>query len=132
MTREETIEALRGFFSKEKGFAAAYLFGSVARGEQRADSDVDVAVLPGVRKSGLEHLEVSTQQALQGLLHCKVDLVVLDGAPADLAHRVLRDGVLVAEAEPSRRVAWEVRARAEYFDLLPFLHRIRRTPDHLR
>jgi predicted nucleotidyltransferase len=133
MTREETIRAVRGFFeAHDRGFVAVYLFGSVARGDAQRPGDVDIAVLRGSRKSGLERLETSTQQALEGRLGQPVDLVVLDDAPPDLAHRVLRDGILVAQTDRSKRVAWEVRSRAEYFDLLPFIHRIRRTPDHLR
>jgi uncharacterized protein len=132
VTREETIEALRGFFAKQHGFAAAYLFGSVARGEHRAGSDVDVGLLRGFSTGRLADLETPLQQALEQLLATPVDLVVLDRAPPDLGHRVLREGLLLADPNPSRRIAWEVRVRAEYFDLLPTLELIRRTPERLR
>lgn len=36
------------FAARSEDAAAVYLFGSVARGEGRADSDVDVAVLYGL------------------------------------------------------------------------------------
>jgi hypothetical protein len=39
---------------------------------------------------------------------------------------VLRDGLLVLDRDPSVRIRFEVRARNEYFDLLPFLLRYRR------
>lgn len=53
-------------------------------------------------------------------------MATLNGAPADLVHRVLRDGVLVHEADRSGRIRFEVAKRNEYFDLLPILRRYRR------
>jgi hypothetical protein len=44
----------------------------------------------------------------------------------DLVHRVLRDGVLLLERDRSARIRFEVRARNDYFDLLPHLRRYRR------
>jgi hypothetical protein len=41
-------------------------------------------------------------------------------------HRVLRDGVLLLDHDRSARIAFEVRSRNEYFDLLPILERYRR------
>ena len=57
--------------------------------------------------------------SLEPKLKRPVDVVVLNRAPADLVHRVLRDGVLVLESDRRARVAFEVRARARYFDLEP-------------
>jgi predicted nucleotidyltransferase len=109
----------------------AYLFGSWARGDARRDSDVDVAVLfsadPPRTLAGL-HLDLADR--LKGALGGRpVDLVVLNHAPVDLVHRVLRDGVLLLERDRSARIRFEVRARNEYFDLLPHLQRYRRAPD---
>ena len=56
----------------------------------------------------------------------RVQLVVLNRAPVDLIHRVLRDGILLKESDPSARIRFEVKARREYFDLLPILRRYRR------
>jgi predicted nucleotidyltransferase len=46
MTRNETIAALRGHAAeiRAQGVTALYLFGSSARDEARADSDVDLFV----------------------------------------------------------------------------------------
>ena len=52
--------------------------------------------------------------------------MVLNRAPVDLIHRVLRDGILLKESDPSARIRFEVKARREYFDLLPILRRYRR------
>jgi hypothetical protein len=50
-----------------------------------------------------------------------VDLVVVNRAPPDLVHRILRDGERVFERDASARIQFEIRARNEYFDLLPYI-----------
>ena len=52
--------------------------------------------------------------------------MVLNRAPSDLIHRVLRDGILVLARDPGARIRFEVAARNRYFDLQPFLRRYRR------
>jgi hypothetical protein len=121
----------RAFQGEEADLVCAYLFGSAARGEDRPGSDVDVAVLfrddPPRTLAGL-HLDLADR--LTGALGGRrVDLVVLNRAPVDLVHRVLRDGVLLLERDRSARIRFEVRARNEYFDLLPHLERYRRGRD---
>ena len=55
----------------------------------------------------------------------EVDLVVLNEVPVDLRTRVLRDGRLLVDRDPSARIAFEVRTRNEAFDLEPVLARYR-------
>lgn len=107
---------------------AAYLFGSNARGEANAASDVDVALLyQRTPASTLAARSFYAAAELESLLCTPVDVVVLNDAPLDLVHRVLRDRILVFERDRSARIAFEVRARNDYFDLLPVLRRYRRT-----
>jgi uncharacterized protein YutE (UPF0331/DUF86 family)/predicted nucleotidyltransferase len=109
-----TVEAaLRRYLEAHPhGAYAAYLFGSVARGEARPDSDVDVAVLleAGVPLT-LEALPTALEGDLTEVLEGPVQVVPLDGAPPDLVRRVLRDGRLVLDRDKSRRVAFELQAR---------------------
>lgn len=113
--------------TRPEGLACAYLFGSHARGEAGRGSDIDLAVLfdedPPRTLEGL-HLELADH--LSDVLRRPVDLVILNHAPVDLIHRVLRDGVLVLERDRSTRIRFEVQARNRYFDLLPHLQRYRR------
>lgn len=128
MDRSAVIDSLRGFFAGRNEVVAAYLFGSVARGEARANSDVDVAVLlaAGEPADAKSHDALfALQDDLEERLHRRVDLVAMNGAPLDLLHRVLRDGVLVGDADPARRAEFEVQVRTQYLDFLPLLLRYR-------
>ena len=127
----ETIERrLREFFetrAEPEGIAAAWLFGSVARGTSRSDSDIDVGVL--FREDPPQTLEgyhFDLEAELERLLRVPVQLVVLNRAPVDLTRRVLRDGKLLVNQDPSRRIRFEVRTRNEYWDLEPYLRLYRR------
>jgi predicted nucleotidyltransferase len=125
----EVERALRDFFSTDEasGIAAAWLFGSQARGTVGPASDVDVAVLfEDEPPPGLEGLGLRLEGEIERRLGRPVQVVVMNRAPVDLVHRVLRDGRLLAERNRSRRIAFEVRARNEYFDLEPILRRYRR------
>jgi predicted nucleotidyltransferase len=120
-------EARRGETDRASDVAAVYLFGSVARGVATPRSDIDIGVL----FVGRPHLSLIHQGNQFGIdltriLKEEIDLIVLNDAPADLVHRVLRDGELLVEFSPVERVAFEVQKRSEYFDLLPILEEYRR------
>jgi predicted nucleotidyltransferase len=121
-------EQLLGFFASHgDGVVAAYLFGSVARGSAHDASDVDVAVLLDKDPSRTyEGLPLPLEGALERVIRRPVQVVVLNQAPVDLVHRVLRDGLLVCDRDKGARIRFEVRARAAYLDLLPVLRRYRR------
>ena len=131
MDASSAVEWLRrAFRGREQGVAAVYLFGSVARGEARPSSDLDVAVLlePAPARGAYDSLRLDLRAELESELGREIDFVMLNHAPPDLTHRVLRDSVLVVEPDPSARVRFEVRARNEYWDVKPYLDEYRRTP----
>jgi predicted nucleotidyltransferase len=121
---------LREFLSpnaEREGIAAAYLFGSMARGTAGPRSDVDVGILyekdPPLT---LEGLGLRLEGDLESLLGKPVQVVVLNHAPVDLAIRVLRDGKLLVDRDRSRRVRFEVKTRFDFWDLEPYLKMYRR------
>lgn len=111
--------------AKVEGLVAAYLFGSQARGTADAASDVDVALLLEIPPETLDDLHLDVAADLERELGLPVDIVVLNRAPGDLIHRVLRDGELIVENDRSARIRFEVRARNDYFDLAPVRHAYR-------
>jgi predicted nucleotidyltransferase len=128
MDRQRVEQALREFFAaSSQGLVAAYLFGSVARGSAQTGSDVDLAILYSTApEASLQGTPLALEAKLEKQLALPVQIVVLNTAPVDLVHRVLRDGRLLIDLDPSARIRFEVRARNEYFDLLPVLRRYRR------
>lgn len=119
-----TLEAC--FRQTPTPLVCAYLYGSHARGEEHAGSDVDVAVLlEGEAAPQFDGTLTTLRGDLERLLRRPVDLIDLRRAPPDLVHRILRDGKLLVERDLAERVRFEVGARNEYFDLLPYLRRYR-------
>lgn len=117
--REKLKQALGRYAGED--VACVYLFGSTARGESHASSDVDVAVLYDPRPEPTLTVGSVLACELEKELRQTVDLVVANFAPPDLVHRILRDGELVFERNASARIQFEIRARNEYFDVLPYL-----------
>ncbi|HET7541507.1 MAG TPA: nucleotidyltransferase domain-containing protein [Polyangiaceae bacterium] len=127
MDSAQATAIIADYFRDRPGIAAVYLFGSVAKGSAKPASDVDVAVLYQTAPPATFSAQPFGEQAeLTERLARPVQLIVLNGAPVDLVHRVLRDGILVSEPDKSRRIAFEVRSRNQYFDLLPMLREYRK------
>ncbi len=127
----DTAEARLGAFFEDdpRGAVAVYLFGSVARNEARPASDVDVGVLfASEPRATLDSPPFALEGDLEAVLGGPVQVVALNRAPADLVHRVLRDGRLVLDRDPAARIRFEVRSRNEYFDLAPIRRLYRRYP----
>ena len=94
---------------------AIYLFGSVARGRTRPDSDLDVALLlpPGRTLSATELL--ATIAGLESVTRRTVDLSVLN-TQAQLVHakEVVTTGVCLFARNPERIRAFEGQVLSEY------------------
>ena len=84
--REAILETAR-----RHGALSIHLFGSVARGDESAESDLDflVRMEPGRSLVDMGAL----QQDLQELLGCKVDVVSEGGLRPRFRERALRDAV---------------------------------------
>jgi predicted nucleotidyltransferase len=107
-TREAVIDALRVALVRRPEVTRAWLFGSLARGQAQAHSDVDVAVLldpRATRDAGWGAAAEIGADLARALGRNDVDVVVLDEAPAALRERVLRDGepLLSRDCPPSSR-----------------------------
>ena len=111
--------ALGGALAEVPDVAFAVVFGSFARGNPHAGSDVDVALgfgpdrRPAAREIGaiVSRLEEATGRS--------VDIVILDYAPPGLAYRVFRDGVVVLARDRGALIERKVRAILEHLDFQP-------------
>ena len=93
MTREEALRRLADHRAELEGLGVRSfdLFGSVARGEARPDSDVDLLVAFD-RPVGLFHF-FRVQHRLEAILGTAVDLVMRDAIKPQLRSRVLAEAV---------------------------------------
>lgn len=83
-------EAIRLLVAAHQGMNPR-VFGSVARGEDDADSDVDLLVEFTDEATLLD--EVGLRLALSDLLHVDVDVIALDTLRGAMRARVLRDAL---------------------------------------
>ncbi|RKY04457.1 nucleotidyltransferase [Candidatus Poribacteria bacterium] len=109
--RIETLpELLKG-----KGVILAYLFGSLARGEE--GEDVDIALLSDspayeLRVPIMEHLGTE-----------RVDLIDLKTAPLDLKMRIVREGKLIYKRSDEDENRFEMDVIRKYLDFEPIMRR---------
>ena len=90
---QELSRTISNYF-KTQPVEKAWVFGSFSRGEERADSDVDIMItlIPGIRM-GLKFFAMNLE--LEKLLHRPVDLVI-EGDLLPYAEKTAnRDKVLV-------------------------------------
>lgn len=121
--RSALDDAVAAVLSDFPEIAAAWVFGSEARGEPKPDSDVDIGLV--FRRRGttaLDHhrdlrtIAARLEAATSGRL---IDLVVLEPQGPVFCHRVLSEGRLVYDADPERRIDFESETYVRYFDFRP-------------
>jgi predicted nucleotidyltransferase len=124
---------VQGYFEAARpvGVAAAYLFGSHARGTAHRESDVDVAVLldhgvfPERGARAREAVRLCTE--LVAAAHAnRVDVVVLNDAPPELAAAVVSRGRRLYCPDEAADHAFVRTALLRHGDIRPFLERMRR------
>jgi len=94
------------------GIVAVYLFGSRARGDGNADSDIDLAVLAEDRMEPVGRWKL--QEDLAAMAHHSVDLVDLRQASTVMRVEVMRDALVLLDSQPSLRAAFECFALSAY------------------
>jgi predicted nucleotidyltransferase len=105
-THDRVIDGLRQALSGRQDIRLALLFGSRARGRDRAhpESDADVAVLG----EDLDLLELAAD--LSDAAKVEVDVVSLEDPGYPLLNALLRDSVVLHEGERGAAAAWRSRA----------------------
>jgi predicted nucleotidyltransferase len=109
---------LKGFFASREDIILAFLFGSVASGKTRDDSDVDIAVYfaEGYTKKAVNLL----WSELEKLLESQVDLVLLNKDNPTLAWSALR-GIPLLIRDRSFYLEYMLRVSREAEDLQDFI-----------
>lgn len=116
----ENALPMKEYFSKHRGVAAAYIFGSTVsgRGWKKAP-DIDVAVLfdNSMRETLIEGERI--REKLEKISGRKVDVVSLNDSPPLMKFEVIKNGKLLFEKDKDARVEFEVRSLSEFYDLEP-------------
>jgi predicted nucleotidyltransferase len=100
----------------------ALLFGSVAAGTHRDDSDVDIAIFPDDPSLSLGD-ELSLQTELARICQRPVDLVRIDRAPTIVRWQTVRHGKPLFEAVPFAIARFAADSVADYLDFAPAFER---------
>jgi predicted nucleotidyltransferase len=127
---ESNREAVRTLL-EGAGVKLAYVFGSAVRGNERGDSDLDIAILLGrsVPRERYGEIRLHLLTELVGMTHVNdIDLVILNDAPPLLAHQVITTGRLILGAR-SEQVGFEVEAIKRYIDTRPLRAHLARALD---
>ncbi len=96
--------------------SAAYLFGSAARGQMLADSDIDVAIDIGRALSTTECW--NAMQHLAARAARDVDLIDFRTASDVLRYQVLTTGRRLFARDGAAQASFEAAALSEYFDFV--------------
>ena len=102
MKSDRFIKYVKDTIVKDLSPETIYLFGSRARGDNRPESDYDIAV--GKRKfKDADWAETSLKiQENKPTLH-KIDLVRMDRASKSLIEEIRKEGILIFKNEPKRK-----------------------------
>jgi predicted nucleotidyltransferase len=119
----DLVESIRTALHNSPDLVAVYLFGSTARDQAHALSDVDVAVLFATELSPADvfarTLDIGV--ILEEALRQPVDVIALNQAPPALCFQVLKHGRLLLEQDRTQRCVFVMRALGQYYDAKPYL-----------
>ena len=112
---------------KTLGVVALYLFGSRAQGLAGPLSDYDFAVLmkePGQKRGGEVYnqlYEILSPLCPRTLKNDIIDIIFLRDTQLELRFHVIRYGKVLFDAQPLRRLRFEVETQLLYNDYRPIL-----------
>ena len=109
---------------------AVYLFGSYAREEEKAQSDIDLAFLLDEQAYRADPFEATCLAYMIAMrigmgLHMQTDVTILNSSSIEMAYEVITTGRCVYESDMDRRLEYEVTMRGMYYDFRPFLTQLR-------
>lgn len=120
MGPEEIKRKVADTLEEEKDIAAAYLFGSFAKGLQQSESDVDIAVLYEEEVEDIFSRTTELQEKISRELDREVDLRALNDQDTRFTYNVLREGETILSNNDRLRTDFEREKMRKYLDMKPF------------
>jgi|SRR3990172_2851559 len=115
------MEKIIEYLSHEKPIIAAYLFGSTAKGNATEKSDIDLGILLRDDFDLLANFDYKLRLMgeLKDIAGRPVDVVFVNKVDQILQQQIRKHGKIIFERDKGKRIAYEIRARKNYFDFLP-------------
>lgn len=110
-TTDEVVDCLRDMLPEVR---FAYVFGSAVRGDQRPDSDLDLAVEAGRRLEATERFRLAGE--LERIVGRPVDVLDLTEANAVIRMQVLQHGSVLLNDDRTALAEFEMYTPAIYED----------------
>lgn len=112
-------QRIHGVLQRYPSVQAAYLFGSHAKGQAGAGSDVDLGLVGPRAELQAQKLDILSDLTANGL--DRIDLVLLDGADPVLRFEVVHMNCLIYARPSFDHGSYFSRSLREFFDLEPYL-----------
>ena len=117
----QALKKIIEYLSHEKPIIAVYLFGSTAKGMATEKSDIDIGIL---LKEDFDlivnyNYKLRLMGELKDLSCREVDIVFIDRVDPILQYHIRKYGKVIFERDRHKRIAYEIKARKDYFDFLP-------------
>lgn len=121
----QTVENIRAVLVEVPEVRVAYVFGSRARDDAAADSDIDVGLYCD-RSMSFRELDELAARIAEVVGDHDIDLVSIGEQPPELAFRIIDEGRHVYCASEYERVELEANIASRFGDFRPVLERQRR------
>lgn len=115
MNREEIINNVKNIILQKVQVEAIVLFGSYARGDERQDSDIDIAIKPKKFMDKNEMIEL--QNAIEDEINLDVHLINLYTIEEDFKYDILITGKLLYVEDNLRFWNYMFKTFSDYLEL---------------
>jgi predicted nucleotidyltransferase len=116
---QKHLKLVQDYFAGETEVLLAYLFGSQATGKSGPTSDYDFGLL--ARSPSYELQARISHHLAQILKTNRVDVVLLNQTPLELAYAIITQGQLIYQCDLATKVETEAQILSRYGDYLPIL-----------